>query len=741
MLLDVWVVLLQIIFFIALGHFCDYLYTPKLLTLYTMTPFERIPLLRVFIPFIAGVFAAPLATHSPLWLWAALIATVAYVLSHLLLPKQSALKQYQLRWLPGMFLSVAFALSALVLVHNSNTLERPTHFSNLVSTGHTVFMEVSEPPALRPSSVKAVFEVKAVKLGFTWYKTSGKVMQYFEKDSASTGLCYGQRTIQKADFKPVTKPANPHEFDYQKYLANNGIYHRSFVRSGDWFATDGVYGNPLLQMAGRARSFLLSRLEHLSNDTISYGLISALLLGMSDNLDADTLKSFSAAGAIHVLCVSGLHVGIFYLMFSTLLGFLDRKRWGRLLKMLLLLGAIWAYAMITGLAPSVMRASTMFSVMIIARYINRNTCIYNTMLFSAMLLIVFDTGIVSKPGFWLSYLAVAGIVYMYPKFYNALKIKNKWLEKLWSLACVSLAAQLATSPLSVYYFGMFPNYFLISNIIVVPLATIIVYMGSALLALSYLPYVSEILFTVLGWLLNSLYFVVYGIGNLPASISSFYISLPQMLLLYVFLGLLSLYFEVRKTVYLKLALLGLIVVLGMGTVRRTVQQNKRQLIAYSLSNGFAMDIINGSSALFIADEAVLNNPVLVSMHISGYRKAQGVKSVHAIPVEQLPVTDTLWNNTIHVFHSFMCTPERRLFMPVKKQQYFPGTTRMETDIHIYRGGGPKYTENILKTFYTSMVLLSRSLPHYVRPEMQDIKRAGIEDVYNLRLNGAFVLAL
>lgn len=156
---------------------------------------------------------------------------------------------------------------------------------------------------------------------------------------------------------------------------------------------------------------------------------------------------------------------------------MDRTRLLRILKLLILLICLWSYAFITALSPSVMRAATMFSCIAIAHILKRRTNIYNTLATSAFLLLIVEPNMIFEVGFQLSYLAVLGIVSIYPIIYSLLLFKSKWIDALWQLICVSVAAQIATFPLVIFYFHQFPNYFLLANVLVIPLIPLVIYFG------------------------------------------------------------------------------------------------------------------------------------------------------------------------------------------------------------------------------------------------------------------------
>ena len=614
-----------------------------------MIQFERIPLLRFFIAFVTGLILARFFDFNSL-----LIITVCFIffllfaLSHWFNKSKDDKKEFKFRWLNGFFLNISLLLTGILIVQNNQPLNKANHFSKFDNSNKSVVVQVDDAPSERKNSIRATLSVVALKLNNKWIKTSGKLIQYFEKDSNALNLKYGDRLIQKANFTEVLPPQNPHEFNYKAYLANNNIFHQSYVKNNEWKKIDSGQGNSILAIGYKAKNIVLRKIESLGIKGDEFAIVTALLLGITDYLDADTLKRFSATGTVHVLSVSGLHVGIFFVIINLLLGFLDKYKRGKIFKAILIILSIWFYSLITGLSPCVLRAAAMFSIIVVAKYLNRNSNIYNTLLLSALILIIIDPNIVTNLGFLLSYLAVLGIVYLYPKFYNVLKIKNYFFNQIWSLICVSIAAQIASSPLSVYYFSQFPNYFLISNIIVVPLTTLIVYSGVAFLGLSFIPYVSDVIAVFLSYLLKFLNYFVGVIEGLPYCTSVFVINNYQMFLLYTFIIFIILYFEKLKPFFMHIALVCLICVFIMSSFKKVKDNVQKQFIVYSVDRGIAIDFFTGNNALFIADSNIISNRSLIDFQIKNNRVAHGIKNVIPFPSHLISKTDIQHNNEI--FH-------------------------------------------------------------------------------------------
>jgi competence protein ComEC len=262
-----------------------------------------------------------------------------------------------------------------------------------------------------------------------------------------------------------------------------------------------------------------------------FAVLAALTVGYTDALQPDLRASYSATGAMHILSVSGLHVGIVYVVIAFLLGFLDKSVRKKILKAVLIVSFLWIYAFITGLSPSVVRSTLMFTFVAVGAALERKTHIYNTVFMSAFFMLLVNPDFLFDVGFQLSYAAVLSIVFFQRPFSNLLPVNNKLLRWLRDLLTVSVAAQLGTMPFTLYYFHQFPNYFLLTNLVAIPLSTIVIYLAMLLLLVSFVPYLSVgVAFLLKGslWLLN---YLIVWIENLPHALTMISFDFNQQVLI------------------------------------------------------------------------------------------------------------------------------------------------------------------------------------------------------------------
>ena len=597
---------------------------------------NRFPLVRLLLPFVTGIGCAIVFPYYHPFL---LLLPILFLLLSLFFAFYSPLyDSYQNRSFFGFAImlicfSLAYAITAL-----KSERYAPDHYTHFIHDDpQTILLRIIEPPAEKTKSIKTLVEVVQLNDSTGTVSTRGKALLYLEKDSLAKALRYGDLLLAHTHFQEIEGPKNPYVFNYKSYLLHRQVYRRLYLKKTDWQVIARHRGSPWLSKAIRLRTHLLKQLAALGMEAQEQAVMGALLLGYREALDKELMQAYSGAGVIHVLAVSGLHVGIIYLLLSFSFAFLNRLPHGRLMKVLLVILALWGYATITGLSPSVVRAATMFSFVAAGRLLKRPTNIYNTITASAFLLLLINPYLLVAAGFQLSYLAVLAIVWLQPMLYKLWQPTNSILDKTWAITTVSLAAQIGTFPLSLFYFHQFPTLFLFANLLVIPLVTILIYFGMALLLISLL--VKPPLFMVLAlqWLLKAMNHSVTFIENVEGSvIKGIYLSLQQFWLLYLALFLLLLYFSRKKKYVLIPALVLLLLLLSTEAFERFRQNRQRMMLVYDVPRSTAVDFIEGDQYTFIADRTLLKDQGQQAFHIQPNRQACNTSERASFSLDSLP---------------------------------------------------------------------------------------------------------
>ena len=350
-----------------------------------------------------------------------------------------------------------------------------------IDTNYTINFRIRE--VLKPSLYHNKYIIDI--LGLNTKKVSGKSLLNVQKDSTKANLKVDDILITNSNFKELNAPLNPNQFNYKNYLHKKYIYHQLTTTNSELLKTSSKK-NTLFGFASQLRERINKNLKLYNFKDDELSIINALLLGQRQDISKDIYDSYTQAGVIHILAVSGLHVGIILLLLNFLFKPLERFKYGKYIKILLLVILLWSFAIIAGLSASVTRAVTMFSIVAVGINLKRPTNIYNTLAISMFLLLLIKPTFLFDVGFQLSYLAVFAIVSIQPILYKLWKPKLKIIDYLWQIFTVTLSAQFGVIPASLYYFHQFPGLFFISNVVIIPFIGFILGFGILVIILSLL---------------------------------------------------------------------------------------------------------------------------------------------------------------------------------------------------------------------------------------------------------------
>jgi len=700
-----------------------------------MNIWNQAPLIRFILPFLIGIIFAvylPFQLDCSIYIICSLAFTI---LAIILIPKLNF--SYRKSWWFGILVNAILLLSAYQLTIFKTEKFSSTHFSKFTDTTEYVYARLAEPYLEKEKSLKVVLEILAVKQGEKWESTHGKAMVYFKKDARALTLNYGDELVVKADFKEVPPPQNPGEFNYQRFLAFHNVFHQAYIKNCDWVSTGQNSGNIILKNSINLRNKLLDvfRENHIQNDEFAVG--SALLLGYVDKLDADIITAYASTGALHVLSVSGLHVAIVYIVFNWLLFFFDKIKYGKIFKAITLLLLLWFYAALTGLSPSVLRSAAMFSFIIFAKTFNRHTNIYNTLAASAFFLLIINPYLIMDVGFQLSYLAVIGIVYIQPKIYAWFEVKNWLLDQVWTITAVSIAAQIATFPLGLHYFHQFPNYFLLSNFVVIPVSTVIIYLGISVFAFAKIPILVKYLaigFTWSVWLLNA---SVQLIEKWPyALLTGISITVFETWLLYGLTILFLYYFTKRQYKYLVYAMCFAIIILCSQAVEQYNQFNQKKLIVYNIPKTSAIDFISSKSNVLLADTAFAKNESALLFRVKHNWWDLGL-------TDSKIISDEIQTNDLKIKDQFVQFFDKRMAI-VNNQDIFKKISEsslkpIDVDYLIVSLNPKIRMKDILKLYHANKIIFDSSNSEYRVNKWKEECQKLNQNYYSVMDSGALIV--
>ncbi|WP_299361410.1 ComEC/Rec2 family competence protein [Winogradskyella sp.] len=377
----------------------------------------------------------------------------------------------------------------------------PLHYTNtnFSKSPNSITFKIKE--RLKPDIYNDKYIVSIISLNQR--KVSGKLLVKIKRDSTDRTLPVDAILFTSTELQNIQTPLNPYQFDYSKYLELKQVYHQLYISQNQILILSdkvtSVYG-----FADQLRATINEKLINVGFDHNVLSIINALLLGQRQTIDKHLYNNYVNSGTIHILAVSGLHVGILLLILNFLLRPLLYFKHGNVLRPLVIVILLWLFAVIAGLSPSVTRAVTMFSIISIAMHLKRPTNIYNTLAISAFLILLIKPTYLFEVGFQMSYLAVLGIVSFQPICYALFKPRYWILDQPWQIFTVTLAAQIGVAPISLFYFHQFPGLFFISNLVVIPFLGLIIGFGLLVIILAIFDLLPEFLVTTYSFIIESL---------------------------------------------------------------------------------------------------------------------------------------------------------------------------------------------------------------------------------------------
>jgi len=593
---------------------------------------KKAPFLRLLIPVIIGIL---LQWYIQFDWEQILLAAVCFAIAFTAFQLLPLVLRFKFQTLQGFLINLLLIVLGLFITYQKDIRYRENWFGNIYHDSDYIIATINEPLLEKNKSYKAEAVVDNILHNETVKNTAGKIIIYFEKDSANElSLKYGDKILISKKLQEIRNSGNPGAFNYQRYSAFRQIFHNVFLKKNDWLLLDGKNINPFNQFLFTARRNVLNILQkNMQGHDDQLAIAEALLIGYMQDLDKDLVQAYSNTGVVHIIAISGMHLALIYVMLVCIFNKMPFIRKSKIIKVIFILSCLWLFSLLTGGAASILRSAVMFSCIVIGENFGRKTSIYNSLAASAFILLCYNPYFLWDVGFQLSYLAVLGIVIFQKPIYHLLYIKNKWVNKLWALVSVSLAAQIFTFPVCIYYFHQFPTLFLFTNIIMVPLSSLILFVEIFLIALAWMPFVGSLIGKLTWWLVWLMNKIILWFNDLPFALwDRISASVASTLILYAFIVCAGYWLLNKSKTALRLSLLlllGFVILTGYTKWQTAIQQ---KLIVYNVPQHQSIDFINGNTYKFIGDSVLLADGMLQNFHLKSGRIAlQLNKKVDSIP--------------------------------------------------------------------------------------------------------------
>jgi competence protein ComEC len=577
---------------------------------------QRMPMLRLLLPFIAGILvqwyvALPFFYMAGLALMALLLLLIN--------ERSSAVQHFRQARFTGLLLHLLVFATGAIFTWQQDIRNAQQWIGHYYQPGQTLRLTLEEPLVEKANSYKALARIETVYDTTTARSVKGQVILYFKKDSTTQLLGYGSQIITARPLQPIRNNGNPGGFDFQQYSLWQGTTHQLYLTHADYKILPSKQVQILKQWIFYSREAIINTLQQYIPGDKEQGLAEALLIGYKDDLDKKLVQSYSNTGVVHVIAISGLHLGIIYWL---LLAFTRplKQRSFTWLRFFLVIAGLWMFSLLAGAQPSVLRSAVMFSCLAFSIVLNRKGSIFNTLALSAFTLLCYNPFWLWDVGFQLSYAAVLSILLFFKPIYNWCYFPNRLFNAVWKLITVSLSAQILTLPISIYYFHQFPVLFLFSNLVAVPLSSAILIGEILLCLLAFLPTIASWLGKLLHISIQWMNLYVERLDLLPFTVwKNLSITPLQTLLLYISIAGLAFWLLNKKTKAVWMALCSLVLFIALRTYSFVATEHQRQLIVYNIPKHQAIDIIQGRQLSFIGSEDLLQDEYLYKFHLQPSR--------------------------------------------------------------------------------------------------------------------------
>ncbi|MBE7173890.1 MAG: ComEC family competence protein [Williamsia sp.] len=682
---------------------------------------KEAPFVRLVIPFVAGILLYR-EINGPATSWWLLALVCASLLGvFIFLRSFIRFRYYQTA---GILIHTLLLMTGGLVTYYADSRHQPAWIGYAVHDKCEILVSLDEPLHRLAASYKAIASVEGTVYNHRFTPARGKIYVYFAAGQQPPSLSYQSRLLFSKPLEEIKNAGNPGGFDYKQYCAFQHIYHQVYLRSGDYVSLPEKKGADFTGTLFAWREKIIRTLQQTVAPAHA-GLAEALLIGYKDDLDKELVQSYANTGVVHIIAISGLHLGLIYWLLVQLFGWIKIRRvaW---LKLFLIIGALWIFALLTGGAPSVMRSALMFTFVAAGQLARRRASIYNSLAASAFLLLCYNPYWLWDAGFQLSYAALLSIVMFMRPLYNCFYVTNLMLDALLKMLATSLAAQILTAPLSIYLFHQFPLSFLLTNLVAVPLSSLVVLAEIGVCVFAKIHWLAHSMGIAVSLLISGMNrFVVY-MEKFPFSVwSGLQISLLQTGLLYAMIAALCCWWRLKKPFQLCAFLGFMVVFLSMRSFQFSTAQKQARLIVYNIPRHSAINLVSGRHAALVADSALLQTTRLIKTSVEP-----------AATVFRFQQADFILSDTI-VIQGFYFEG-RRIILCNGFTEGVVLQDKIKADIVIVSGANRLPAEEMGRLIDARMWVLDSSVPAWKVKQWKETGQSTHLACYPVSEKGAFV---
>lgn len=578
---------------------------------------KKIPFLRLLAPLIIGIILQWYWQLPTALGWILFTVSLLTSLVYFLLP---VINKFQFSSIGGLSVSLLFFSIGAILTWQKDIRNNKNWIGHHYQLKDAILVTLDEPLVEKTKSYKATASISCLFNNGRKQIVQGKVILYFKKDSTLQKLSYGSQLLFKKNLQEIKNAGNPGGFDYKRYTIFQGITHQVYLQPHEFEILPVKNSNQLNSFIYETREKIISIIQKYIPGEKEQGLAKALLIGYKNDLDQSLVQSYTNTGVVHIIAISGLHLGLIYWILVQLLKPMRRIQKLKWLRPILIITGLWVFSFLAGAQPSVLRSALMFSCIVAGESFSKKTSIYNTLAVSAFLLLCFNPFWLWDVGFQLSYAAVLSIIIFMRPIYNWFYIKNKILDFIWKLNAVTLSAQIFTLPIGIYHFHQFPASFIITNFIAVPSSSVILIGLIALCSISYFSLAAIIIGKTLAIIIGFMNSYIENVELLPFTLlDGLQISISQAIFMLMAASGISYWMLERSKISLKLGLLALLFFSIERMYSFLLADNQKKIIVYNIPQKRAIDIIDGRKYHFIGDSDLVIDGFVRNFHLKPSR--------------------------------------------------------------------------------------------------------------------------
>lgn len=689
---------------------------------------KRSPILQLLTPLVIGILGH-WYLHVPVWLSIAGIPlAIAGLLFFHWIPVTA---RFLYAWLSGIFSFLLFFLLGAWLCHQEDIRQHPDFIGHQLTDSSAYQLILDEVPVEKANSYKAIARVCYTINNDQPIKTNGKILLYFSNDSAVRQLDYGSTLLIRQPLNEIKSSGNPGAFDFKRYSLFQGITHQTYLKSGAYEVLPGKQQNGFRKLLNQTASWLIAHLRRYIPGRQESGIAEALLIGYKQDLDPEIVQSYSNTGVVHIIAISGLHLGLIYWLLLLILKPLHRSTRTRWLHALLVITGLWIFSFLAGAQPSVLRSALMFSCMVLGNSLQRRSPAINSLAVSAFMLLCYNPFWLWDAGFQLSYAAVLSILLFNKPVYNWLYIKNKLLDAAWKLNAVTISAQILTLPVSLYLFHQFPVSFLFSNFIAVPLSSLLLLGEIGLCIVAFYPPFALLTGHAISAGIRLMNAWIARVEKIPFAMwEGIQLSATQAIWLTACLLLTSYWLKEKskKAFYASCLFLFLFSAERFHSFMEAKQQ--QAIIVYHVPRMQAIDFIAGRQYWFTGDSNLVQNKQIRNFHLQPTRILKRVTEVSQL-------NGLLYYDCYYRFSgkSILCT-DTVLSFP-----FNPATPRPVIDLLVLSGNPKIYLNRLAGELDIRQVVTDGSVPAWKAALWKKDADSLHIPFYNTGDKGAFVMRL